>query len=214
MAYRQEELTAPGGTGDARRDRGLATRAKVLDAALKVFQAEGFAAASMDRIAACAGISKMTIYRKFADKEALFLAAINQHCAQIYAVDDHPPAKTIEEARTALTDFGWVFVRAVCEQHVLDLYRMLLGEMQRFPQLGADFYDVGPARSIAVIENILSGVMSAADARLRAEAFMHMVMGDRHQRFLLEKAARKTEAENDAAFAAQIDTAVRMVLSL
>ncbi|KKC26993.1 TetR/AcrR family transcriptional regulator [Sphingomonas sp. SRS2] len=214
MAYRQDDMTAPNGTGDARRDRGIATRAKVLDAALKVFQAEGFAAASMDRIAACAGISKMTIYRKFADKEALFLAAINRHCAQIYAVNEHPPAASIEEARVALTEFGWVFADAVREQHVLDLYRMLLGEMQRFPQLGADFYDVGPARSIAVIENILSRVMGGDDARLRAEAFMHLVMGDRHQRLLLEKAGKEDKAGTDAAFRAQVDLAVRMVLGL
>ena len=197
--------------GDARRARGLATRERLLDAARTVFMAEGYAAASLDRIAACAGISKMTIYRKFADKEELFLATINQHCAQIYDVAEHSPAANHDEARVALTDFGWVFARTIIAPDVLHLYRMLLGEMSRFPQLGAHFYDVAPARSLAVIERILSGIMQGEECRQRARAFMHMVMGDCHQRLMLGKS---TQDEAEAALGAQIDAAVHMVLAV
>jgi AcrR family transcriptional regulator len=51
-------------------------RAAIVDAALEVFLREGFARASVDAIAAEAGVSKRTIYNHYADKETLFLSVI------------------------------------------------------------------------------------------------------------------------------------------
>ena len=51
-------------------------RAAIVDAALEVFLREGFARASVDAIAAEAGVSKRTIYNHYEDKETLFLSVI------------------------------------------------------------------------------------------------------------------------------------------
>src|ERR1700761_1208757 len=56
--------------------RKQARPAEILDAALTVFAAKGFAAARMDDIAKAAGVTKGTIYLYFADKEALFKALV------------------------------------------------------------------------------------------------------------------------------------------
>lgn len=48
----------------------------ILQGALQVFTHQGYAAASMDRIAAAAGVSKSTLYSYFRDKEGVFVALV------------------------------------------------------------------------------------------------------------------------------------------
>jgi TetR/AcrR family transcriptional repressor of mexJK operon len=50
-------------------------RAAILDAAMALFPARGYDGASVEAIAQAAGVSKLTVYSHFADKEALFGAA-------------------------------------------------------------------------------------------------------------------------------------------
>lgn len=195
---------------DPRRERIAAKKEVILDAALDVFLKEGFAGASMERVAAAATVSKMTVYRHFESKEALFLATINRHCDQIYNVEMHSPARSYEEARQALLAFGWTFINTIFADDVMALWRMLVGEVQRFPQIGAHFYDVAPYRTIAVIERILSGIMPPAEARGRASAFMHMLMGDTHQRLILRKSERDDVVDE---LGPQIEMAVKLVTS-
>ncbi|MBE9202404.1 TetR/AcrR family transcriptional regulator [Synechocystis salina LEGE 06099] len=54
---------------------------QILDGALKIFTTQGYAAASMDRIAKAAGVSKPTLYSYFQDKEGLFMALV-RHLTQ------------------------------------------------------------------------------------------------------------------------------------
>jgi AcrR family transcriptional regulator len=55
-------------------DRRAATREAVLRAAQALFETRGFAATTMDEIAAEAGVAKGAVYHHFASKEALFEA--------------------------------------------------------------------------------------------------------------------------------------------
>jgi AcrR family transcriptional regulator len=61
-----------------RRPTREATRERVLDAAAGVFAAKGFAAASLDDVAAAAGLTKGAIYSSFRGKDALILALMEQ----------------------------------------------------------------------------------------------------------------------------------------
>jgi len=53
-------------------ERSEATIRAVLDAARRLFAAQGFAATSIDGIAAKAGVAKGAVYHHFASKEAIF----------------------------------------------------------------------------------------------------------------------------------------------
>ena len=53
-------------------------RADILRHASTLFNREGYQSPSIERIAEHAGISKMTFYRYYADKEALILAILKQ----------------------------------------------------------------------------------------------------------------------------------------
>lgn len=54
------------------------TRAAVVDAAAAVFARRGFAAATMEEIAAEAGFTRGAVYSNFADKEDLFVAVLDE----------------------------------------------------------------------------------------------------------------------------------------
>src|ERR1700752_5044903 len=77
---------------------------KILDAARRVFMADGYGAASMDAIAKVAGVSKATVYAHFAGKDRLFAAIAAEQCrghSAIPALED-VERSTPEQALRAL----------------------------------------------------------------------------------------------------------------
>jgi len=69
---------APRAAGPGR-PKDLAKREAILEASKALFVRLGFDAVSMDQIAAEAGVSKLTVYSHFGDKETLFAAAVQSH---------------------------------------------------------------------------------------------------------------------------------------
>ncbi|MGD1896677.1 MAG: TetR/AcrR family transcriptional regulator [Phormidesmis sp.] len=114
----------------------------ILVGALEVFTTEGYAAATMDRLAAAAGVSKPTIYSYFESKEGLFVALIQ------YLVSDDdmslemlpeairlqlPPEKVLFKMGTSVLESFAV------DQPRLTLFRLMIGESERFPKLTKTF---------------------------------------------------------------------------
>src|SRR5678815_1631768 len=62
------------------RPKDMGKRAAILESAKRMFVQHGFDGASMDQIAADAGVSKLTVYSHFGDKETLFAEAVKSHC--------------------------------------------------------------------------------------------------------------------------------------
>lgn len=80
------------------------TRSLLLDAAEQVFAEKGFVPATLDDIAGAAGYSKGAIYKYFATKEDLFLAASDRYWrryfdnfAEVMSSADHIGAHELEE---------------------------------------------------------------------------------------------------------------------
>src|SRR5687768_10383657 len=67
-------LAAPRERADAARNRQ-----RILAAAVRLFDRHGVDAVSLDRVAREAGVSKATLFRRFGDRQALFLALIDEH---------------------------------------------------------------------------------------------------------------------------------------
>ena len=83
-ASRPKTATKPASPG---RPKDLGKRAAILEAAKRLFSDQGFDGASMDQIAAEAGVSKLTVYSHFGDKEALFSAAVRAKCEEMLPDD-------------------------------------------------------------------------------------------------------------------------------
>jgi AcrR family transcriptional regulator len=66
-----------------RAERKADTRARLLRSAVTVLAARGLEGASIDDVAAHAGFTKGAFYASFASKEALFLAMVDEHFADL-----------------------------------------------------------------------------------------------------------------------------------
>jgi AcrR family transcriptional regulator len=60
----------------------LNRRERLLETAIRLFDANGYHATGIDRILAEAGVAKMTLYKHFGSKEALVLAALEERDAR------------------------------------------------------------------------------------------------------------------------------------
>ena len=113
----------------------------ILCGAMQVFMNKGYAAASMDRIAVAAGVSKPTLYSYFKDKEGLFTALIEQKVLgdtipKILGDSkflQQPLHKSLKQIATILLD------KFSSEQELTTLLRLLIGESSRFPNLAQTF---------------------------------------------------------------------------
>jgi AcrR family transcriptional regulator len=78
-----------------RAERQARTRSELIDAAERLFTAQGFHATSIDAVAAEAGFTKGAVYSNFASKEDLFFAVyerrVDRRVAEIEAILDEAP---------------------------------------------------------------------------------------------------------------------------
>ena len=203
-ASRQLTLDPP-----SRRERNAADKQRViLNGARAVFMALGFGGASMDAIADRAGVSKMTLYRYFESKEALFAGLIEECCAKILKQDPGVPLEGLAP-RDALRHFGTQLLETVYAPETLALHRIVLAEVNRFPELGRLFYRSGPERNIQAVATYIENYMPdkhapSRDSRKCAEEFFELVRGYTHLRLLL---AIEETPDADAR-AVQVDRAV------
>jgi AcrR family transcriptional regulator len=93
--------------------RSEETRTKIMDSAIKLFSARGFAAASVDDICEEAGISKGAFYHHFESKQALFIALLDGWLQAIDTAIEASKDKTAPETFTQMTEaFPYLFETA------------------------------------------------------------------------------------------------------
>jgi TetR/AcrR family transcriptional regulator, mexJK operon transcriptional repressor len=158
-------------------------RQAIIQAATTLFLRAGYAGTTMDEIATLAGVSKVTVYNHFADKERLFSEIV---IATVDEISDPNYTDVLNLAdsgdlETDLTNLARRQLARVMQPHLLQLRRLVIGEATRFPHLSQIFYDRGPARTI----NALSGAferladqnkLHLTDPHLAAAHFNWLVM--------------------------------------
>jgi AcrR family transcriptional regulator len=82
-------------------DRRARTTQRIIDGAATAFAKGGFAATSMDEIAASAGVSRLLLYRDFAGKLELYEAVLDRTRTRLTAAVEHPGRS--EALRAVLT---------------------------------------------------------------------------------------------------------------
>jgi TetR/AcrR family transcriptional repressor of mexJK operon len=109
-----------------------AKRQAILDAATAAFLKTGYAA-SVDEIAAAAGVGKQTVYRHFGDKQALFLAALDGARAS----NEIPAAVRLDPAQPAaeLARVGEQILATALSPTLAALHRLIIAEIDRHPEL-------------------------------------------------------------------------------
>jgi AcrR family transcriptional regulator len=168
--------------------RGLsAKRVAILTAAAEVFCREGFSGACIDEIAGEASVSRQTIYNHYRDKEALFVAIVEDIMARTGAalmaiVATFPNAPVDVEAE--LKAFAGNLVRnCLCSHDGRFLRKLLQSEGERYPHLFEAWRRQGsglPADAIAALFARLDreGIVAIDDADLAARQFLALVNAD------------------------------------
>ncbi|RJL35872.1 TetR/AcrR family transcriptional regulator [Bailinhaonella thermotolerans] len=119
-------------------------RRAIIEAARAEFLAEGYSAASMDSIASHAKVSKPTLYKHYGNKERLFLAVIGGTLKESYADLAAMPCTMADasDLALALRTFLTRWAHTLLGDDLLALRRLVIGEIDRFPQLGRLWYEI------------------------------------------------------------------------
>ena len=158
-------------------------RAAVLEAAAKVFLSGGYLGASMDAIADLAGVSKQTVYTYFSNKEALFatMASALSNEANDRVHNNVAEFGEDDDLEGYLVGYAVRQLEVVLIPRILQLRRLVIGEVGRFPELGAALYAGGPGRAIASLAATFErladrGALSVHDPLLAATQFNWLIM--------------------------------------
>ena len=173
----------PAGPG---RPKDLAKRAAILDAAKRLFVLQGFDGVSMDQIAAEAGVSKLTVYSHFGDKDRLFAEAVRAHCEQgmpTRLFEPHPGVPL----RERLTDIGEAFFAMIMTPEAIAGHRILCSPQITGSHMPAMFWEAGPQRVqngfTALLERrIAAGELEVEDPARAASQFFTLLKGEPHAR--------------------------------
>lgn len=163
---------------------------QVVEAARLLFSEHGFAAVSMDQVAKSAGVSKATVYAHFQSKEQLFVAIVGNAC-RTYAEAVMPEVRDAPDIRAALTRIGHAIAAFLTAPRTMAIYRIIVAEGPRFPELGRGYYENGPRAFKRMLAGYLAnaaarGQLRIDNPRLAAELFCGMVRGPLYLQVLLD----------------------------
>lgn len=177
---------APIGPG---RPKDLAKREAILEAAKSLFLSLGYANTSMDAVASAAGVSKLTVYSHFTDKQTLFTSAVMATCQVqlpdlLFAYPDGVPVDQV------LLNIARGFQALISSDEAVKLSRLIMAQGSHDPGFGAYFYEAGPKRVLAGMEALLRqaderGLLRIENPLRAAEHFFCLVKGAPDYRLLL-----------------------------
>lgn len=138
----------------------------------------------MDQIAAAAGVSKLTVYSHFGDKETLFGAAVKSHCEQQLpsSLFDRDPGASL---RDRLMTVARAFYAMISSAEAVAGHRMLCTPQLAGSPLSQLFWEAGPARVHSDFESLLqrrieAGELDITDVPRAASQFFALLKGEPH----------------------------------
>lgn len=174
------------------RPKDLVKRAAILEAAERMFLQQGYEGVSMDQIAAEAGVSKLTVYSHFGDKDTLFTEAAAAYCEQ------QMPASVFEPSpgtpiRQRLLEVAEAFFTMIESPEAIAGHRLLCTPQMVEKRLAQRFWQGGPERLQLAFAALLgrrieTGDLEIAEAGVVTAAgqFFVLLKGDLHQRMVLD----------------------------
>lgn len=165
------------------RPKDMEKRAAILEAAKALFVRNAFAGTSMDAVAAEAGVSKLTVYSHFGDKDNLFREVIRARIQDLLPEDIYQfdPAEEVGEVlmRIALTH-----AHIDCDPQNVGTFRAILSDCrQGNPRYGKLLWEEGPTRTHRLLERLLQqavdyGKLDIQDVTQASVQFFALIKGD------------------------------------
>ena len=167
-------------------------RRAILEAAIKSFLKNGYLGTSMDEIAMLAQVSKQTVYKQFSNKESLFVEMVTSmtDAAADRVHKDVPELTDGAEIAEYLQLYAFRQLSVVLTPQLMQLRRLVIGEVTRFPEMARILYERGPQRAIASFARVLEhfavlGLLTIDDPMAAASHFNWLVMSAPLNRVML-----------------------------
>lgn len=168
----------------------------ILSTAREMFLAEGFDGVSMEGVATATGISRTTLYHRYATKVELFRAVIEDTLALWYA-------RTSVDGAADLTDIG-----SILRSHVADMAAVLvdplfrafisltLSNRHRFPELGSMMHKLGYQNAVSLLaQDIRTSALRDGIPAKRPEAIAQLIINAIFGWFLQHDLVRELTAQ-------------------
>lgn len=179
-----EDAREPG----PRTPRGEARHAALLEAAQAVFLEQGYEGASIEEIVRRVGGSKASLYAYFGSKEKLFWEVLNQLSEQ-FMTELAVPTEADADIESTLIALGRRFLTLFLNPARCRLFRTMIAESARFPELAQNFFERGSRLRHAVSAYLelqhRAGRVDCPNSELAAIQFLELVKGPPHSRVLL-----------------------------
>ena len=187
---------------------------QILTAARELFLNSGYGSTSMDAVAKHAGVSKSTLYAHFENKEQLFGAVVGTVRQRLHDALTSVSTTDERDINKMLCQIGTQFMRYVTEPTSLTIFRVVIGELNTFPELGREMYQSGQIVIGGLISDFFrqwteAGLLNIEDTKLAARQFLTLVKGDLQFRCLCDVDQTLSETE----IKRNVEAAVAMFLA-
>jgi AcrR family transcriptional regulator len=186
-------------------------RDAVLDAAVAEFLAHGYEHATLAAIATRAGVSTATVFKHFHAKADIFGAVMARVFGNDAATHEVPRPRA-GDPRAGLLAIGRDYAATLARGDTRALFRVMIAEVPRFPELGRELYEKGKRPYLDRLHAYLrseqaAGTLRIPDVPLAARQFLGMINDVTFWPHML--VVDLEEADAETVVAAAVDTFLR-----
>lgn len=150
----------------------------MLDAAVRAFLEGGYSGTTLEAIAREAGVSTATVFKHYRTKADIFGAIMSR----VFGNDDPaswPPVQA-SDPEQGLVKIGRQYSATLRDPRIRSLFRVMIAEVPRFPELGEQLYQRGKAPYLQRVEDYLvrevaAGSLVVPDVKLATRQFLGMI---------------------------------------
>lgn len=186
-------------------------RGAALDAATRLFLADGYDRTSLEAVAKEAGVSSATVYKHFPTKADLFGGIMSR----LWENEDGEEGSIPDagDPVVGLTTIGRDYVRLLLEDQTLALFRVIIAEVPRFPELGEELYHRGKQPYLDRLQRYLESEIAAktldiGDVPLANRQFLGMINDTVFWPRLLISDLEMDQDQAERVVAAAVDTMI------
>ena len=167
-----------------REHRSASKRATIVSAATDLFLTFGYAATTMEQVADRASVSKPTVYRFFADKEALFSEVVFEALDR-FGTPFRASLQKLAESTNVERDLYRVardYIGLVTQPSLIGLRRLVIGASAQLPHIAAAYYQRAPEQTLRALAEAVSRLSGRGELRVEnpsvaAAHFAMLVIG-------------------------------------
>jgi AcrR family transcriptional regulator len=197
------------GAGRPTREQAEARHEELLDAALDLFLEHGFELTTIEMVAARVSMTRRTVYARYADKAALFRAAVRRAIERQIVPPDVLAGFDQGDLAETLESVARLRIRQVMTPNGLRLQRIINTESYRFPEIFTANLEQSAKPVMDFVAGVLdraaaAGQISPTDSGFAASAFMSMVVGGQVRAIVSGRVPTQAELDRKVNFTVRL----------